>query len=164
MARQVFEIDDGAPAPEGGDLLKMTVDVVVAQISNNPSQGSDVPDLIGKVHAALVGLGGPAADAVDETKAVPIMDPRKAVKPDGITCLICGKKSQILKPHLRAMHGLDPNEYRMKFDLPSSYPMASKKYVDAARERAVKLGLGERMKAGRGLGTGKTRAALVGVK
>lgn len=124
-------------------LLAFTVEIVTAHVAHNSVAMADVPQFIVNVHSALAGLAAPAE--VDDGKATPIMDPKKSVKHDHLICLECGKKCQVLKAHLRGVHGLTPDEYREKYELPANYPMTPKRYTEAARDRAVKMGLGARM-------------------
>ena len=129
---------------DGDRLLAFTVEIVTAHIANNSVGMGDVPGFIANVHATLSGLNGaPAEEETEEPGfSSPIMDPKKAVKPDSITCLICGKKGTVLTQHLKMLHGLTADQYRAQFDLPSNYPIATKAYIANCRERALGHGFG----------------------
>src|SRR3546814_5050308 len=59
--------------PDGGHaLLTLTTEIVSAHVMNNSVGINDLPGLIGSVHAALVGLGSPAEQAVELKPAVPV--------------------------------------------------------------------------------------------
>jgi predicted transcriptional regulator len=61
-------------------------------------------------------IGGPA---------VPV---DQSVSRDHIICLECGQRTQLLAIHLRRAHQTAPNEYRLKWNLPDTYPMESEGY------------------------------------
>jgi predicted transcriptional regulator len=75
------------------------------------------------------------------------------VKPDHLVCLEDGKKQKTLKRHLMTSHGLTPEAYRAKWNLPADYPMVSANYAAQRRELAIGLGLGR--KAGPGAAAAK---------
>ncbi|EPX83964.1 MucR family transcriptional regulator [Salipiger mucosus] len=71
--------------------------------------------------------------------AVPI---EKSVQPDGIICLENGRKFSMMRRHLNEVHGMTPDEYRMKWGLPSDYPMTAPNYAARKSKAAKKTGLG----------------------
>src|SRR3546814_6169810 len=76
--------------PDGGHaLLTLTTEIVSAHVMNNSVGINDLPGLIGSVHAALVGLGSPAEQAVELKPAVPV---KSSIKTDYIVCLADGVK------------------------------------------------------------------------
>src|SRR3546814_10540656 len=87
---------------------------------NNSVGINDLPGLIGSVHAALVGLGSPAEQAVELKPAVPV---KSSIKPDYIVCLEDGVKLKMLKRHLMTHHGLTPKAYLARWNLPANYPL-----------------------------------------
>src|SRR3546814_7527715 len=87
-------------------LLTLTTEIVSAHVMNNSVGINDLPGLIGSVHAALVGLGSPAEQAVELKPAVPV---KSSIKPDYIVCLEDGVKLKMLKRHLMTHHGLTPD-------------------------------------------------------
>lgn len=126
-------------------LIELTADVVSAYVSNNPVPVSDLPALIGQVHAALKGtIGNVPAEIPEALKpAVPI---RKSVTPDYLICLDDGKKFKSLKRHLSSRYGLTPEEYRAKWSLPSDYPMVAPNYAATRSALAKTMGLGRKPK------------------
>lgn len=124
-------------------LLTLTADIVAAHVSNNNVAVGDLPQLIGRVHEALAGLGNvPAAPAEEEAR--PAVSIRASVKADHIVCLEDGKKMKMLKRHLMTDHGLTPTDYRAKWKLPADYPMVAPAYAEARRGLAMKIGLGRK--------------------
>jgi MucR family transcriptional regulator, transcriptional regulator of exopolysaccharide biosynthesis len=58
--------------------------------------------------------------------AVPI---QKSVTPDYLICLEDGRKRRDLRPHLRRVYGMTPDEYRRKWGLPEHYPMVAPRFA-----------------------------------
>lgn len=127
-------------------VVELTARIVAAYVSNNIVPIGDLSKLIVDVHQALdhLGSGGAAAAPVEPQKpAVPI---KKSVQDDQITCLECGLKFKSLKRHLSANHGLDPDGYREKWELPADYPMVAPAYATARSRLAKTMGLGQKRK------------------
>lgn len=125
------------------ELIALTADIVASHVSNNNVPAGDIGDLVTRVHLALEGLTQQSAIPEEETRQ-PIVSIRSSVKPDALTCLICGKKQSMLKRHLQASHGMTTEQYRAEFDLPASYPMVAPNYAALRKELAVKIGLGRK--------------------
>ncbi|MCD7059425.1 MucR family transcriptional regulator [Pelagibacterium xiamenense] len=125
------------------DLVEFSTEIVSAYVSHNAISPTDLPKLIGDVHAALKALHTEEiAQPVEEKKpAVPV---RKSVTPDYIICLEDGKKFKSLKRHLRTHYNLSPEEYREKWGLPSDYPMVAPSYSETRSKLAKVNGLGRK--------------------
>ena len=126
-------------------FIELTAEVVAAYVSNNPVPASELPALIGHIHAALKGVGGGTVQEAPEAlkPAVPI---KKSVTPDYIISLEDGKKFKSLKRHLATHYGLSPEEYRAKWNLPADYPMVAPNYAAARSALAKTMGLGRKPK------------------
>lgn len=125
------------------ELVELTADLVSAYVSNNPVPVADLPGLVAQVHASLKSLqaGSPQQEPEKLTPAVSI---RKSVTPDYIVCLEDGKKFKSLKRHLSTHHGMTPDEYRAKWNLPADYPMVAPAYAAARSQLAKNMGLGRK--------------------
>jgi predicted transcriptional regulator len=123
-------------------LITLTSDIVAAHVSNNNVAVDDVADLITSVYGALAGLGQAAPEP--EPAPEPAVSIRSSVKPDHIVCLEDGKKLNMLKRHLSTYHGMTPDEYRARWNLPSDYPMVAPNYAEKRRDLAKKIGLGRK--------------------
>lgn len=121
-------------------ILDHLADIVVAHVGNNPVEASELPSLIQSVYASLSSLGQPAQSA--EEQRTPAVSIRASVKPHAITCLECGAKLKMLKRHLNTDHGLTPDAYRARWNLPADYPIVAADYAARRAELAVKSGLG----------------------
>jgi predicted transcriptional regulator len=84
--------------------------------------------------AARAGALPPGADGGARRPAVPI---ERSVTPDYLICLEDGRKRRDLRRHLRAVYGMTPDEYRLKWGLPEHYPMVAPRFA-AARKDAAK--------------------------
>jgi predicted transcriptional regulator len=132
---------------------------VSAFVSNNSVPVTELPALIGSVHAALQNVSNPIQVKAAEkpTPAVPV---KKSVTPDAIISLIDGKPYKSMKRHL-TRHGLTPAQYRERFDLPRDYPMVAASYAAKRSELAKSTGLGQqrRKAAPKTAETGETVSA-----
>jgi predicted transcriptional regulator len=133
-------------------LVSLTADIVSAHVANNSVAVNDLPQLIQNIHGALSGLGAAVTEPATQRRE-PKVSPRSAIKPDSITCLVCGTKHKMLKRHLSTAHGITPREYRAEFGLKDDYPMVSPNYSEQRRTLAKSIGLGTK-------GRGSKAAAL----
>lgn len=122
-------------------LITLTADIVTAHVANNNVDGETLPSLIESVYGALSGLG--AKETVEE-RPEPAVTVRASVKNDHLVCLEDGKKMKMLKRHLMTDHGMTPEEYRERWNLPADYPMVAPDYAEKRRELAKKIGLGRK--------------------
>ena len=130
---------------EERDLVELTADIVSSFVSNNNIHVGDVPTVISSVHQALRNLSTDKVQAEPEKqKPEPAVSVRSSVKPDAITCLVCGRKQRTLKRHIATAHNMSPGEYRETFGLKPDYPMVAPNYSDQRRQMAVSLGLGRK--------------------
>jgi predicted transcriptional regulator len=126
------------------EFTTLTVQLLSAFVSNNTVPADGLADLIKSTRAALA--TNPVAIQVEPEAQgyVPAVSIRRsAASRDFILSLIDGKPYKTLKRHL-AQHGLTPDQYRDRFNLPKSYPMVAPAYSDARRAVAEKLGLGRK--------------------
>src|SRR3954452_23653799 len=107
--------------------IELAADIVSAYVSNNSLPTSELPALLGSVHAALTAT---VNGQVEEPKPAltPAVSIKKSVTPDYLVCLDDGKKFKSLKRHLRTTYDMTPEQYRAKWDLPASYPMVAPNY------------------------------------
>jgi predicted transcriptional regulator len=89
-----------------------------------------------------VGSGLPAGRPTTR----PAVEIRRSVFPDHLICLEDGAKLKTLKRHLSAEHGLTPEAYRAKWNLPANYPMVAPDYAKARSRMAKAAGLGRNAK------------------
>jgi predicted transcriptional regulator len=123
-------------------FIDLTAEIVSAYVGNNTTPASELPSLIGQVHAALVRVSEgqvPAAPA----PAKPAVPVKKSLTAEYIVCLEDGKKFKSLKRHLRSKYNMTPEQYREKWNLPADYPMVAPNYAVTRSALAKKMGLGQ---------------------
>lgn len=124
------------------EIMQMAVDIVSAYVGNNAISAAQVPEVINSVYGSLMALdesGNGSAEPLNP--AVPI---RRSITPDYLVCLEDGKKLKMLKRHIRAVYGLTPEEYRVKWGLPADYPMVAPNYAKQRSNFAKQIGLGRK--------------------
>ncbi len=124
------------------NFVELAADIVSAYVSNNSVATTDLPQLIGDIHAALLRVSGGVVEIPAEAPK-PAVAVRKSITPDYIVCLEDGKKFKSLKRHLRTQYDMTPEEYREKWGLPADYPMVAPNYAQARSALAKKMGLGQ---------------------
>lgn len=125
------------------EILRMSVDVVAAYLSNNQLPAGQIPEVINTVFRSLSSLDGTSTEVVQEPMkpAVPV---RRSVTPEYLICLEDGKKLKMLKRHLRTTYNMTPEEYRAKWNLPPDYPMVAPNYAKQRSDFAKQIGLGRK--------------------
>ena len=120
----------------------MAADIVTSFIANNSVARGELPALIEAVHAAVKSLAERrevAAPAIDSP--APAVSIRKSVTPDYLICLEDGKRFRSMRRHL-AILGMTPEQYRAKWNLPSTYPMVAPNYAAQRSTLAKNSGFG----------------------
>lgn len=126
----------------GKTPVELTANIVSAYLSNNPTPASDIPNLIGQVHAALLRVSSGRSDTPSEP-AKPAVSMKKSITPEYLVCLEDGKRFKSLKRHLRTQYNMTPEQYRDKWGLPADYPMVAPNYAVTRSQLAKKMGLGQ---------------------
>ena len=137
------------------DQAKRKTDFVTEVVAAFASRPNVSPDEIVELASKLVAWQSDQTGAVTVepptrpgTPAIPL---EKAVTPDRVFCLVCGKGFTMLKRHLSAEHGLTEQAYRRMFSLPEEFPLVAPNYSDRKAKYAKRAGLGkyQRQVAGR---------------
>lgn len=128
---------------EGKGFIDLTAEIVSAYVGNNTTPASELPALIGQVHAALVRVAEGQQPAASNSPAKPAVPIKKSLTAEYIVCLEDGKKFKSLKRHLRTQYNMTPEQYRDKWGLPPDYPMVAPNYAVARSQLAKKMGLGQ---------------------
>lgn len=125
------------------DLVELSAEIVCSYVTHNSLNPTEVPKLLQEIHTTLKTLqGGTMAEPMEKRK--PAVSVRKSVTPDYIICLEDGKRFKSLKRHLKSHFNLSPEEYRLKWGLPSDYPMVAKNYSEKRSRLARENGLGRK--------------------
>ncbi len=121
--------------------MRLTAEIVSAHVGNNEVPSELLPQLIQVVHQALRDAGGAKMEAGKAAPAVPV---NRSVFPDHLVCLEDGKEVVMLKRHLQTAHGMSPDRYRQRWNLPPHYPMVAPDYAERRSALAIKTGLGRK--------------------
>ena len=136
----------------------LTVELLASYVANNNVRADDLAGLIASTHAALASLDRPTEPetaGAAEPAATPAVTARKSLaSPDHILSMIDGKPYKSLKRHLSS-NGMTPEQYRQRYNLPSSYPMVAPGYSEQRRQVAHRLGLGRKPNASRTASAGE---------
>ena len=103
----------------GKGPVELTANIVSAYLSNNPTQASEIPNLISQVHAALLRVSSGRPEAPLEP-AKPAVSVKKSMTPEYLVCLEDGKQFKSLKRHLRTQYNMTPEQYREKWGFRST--------------------------------------------
>ncbi|CAH2601141.1 MucR family transcriptional regulator [Rhodovastum atsumiense] len=122
-------------------VLTLTAQIVSAHVSHNTVASDALPALIQSVYNTLTKAGTQAPEPEKLQPAVPV---KRSVFPDYIVCLEDGKKQKMLKRHLQTAHGMTPEQYREKWNLPHDYPMVAPNYAEKRSSLAKAIGLGRK--------------------
>ena len=126
---------------EREELLQLAAGIVSAHASNNSLSVDQLPKLIQQVFSTLATVQQSAAAPARPEPAVSI---KASVRPDHLVCLDCGRHFSMLKRHLMTDHQLTPDQYRQRWQLSLSYPMAAPAYAKTRSALAKKIGLGRK--------------------
>lgn len=132
-------------------LVELTTEIVSAHASVNEMNREELLDEIQEVFQklnALVGVEGEAAASV-AMAVKPAIPLNAAFGAEQVFCMECGKGFTTLKKHLAVSHNLSPKDYRKKFNIPTKTPLVARNYSEAKKKIAQKLGLAEKLAAGR---------------
>jgi predicted transcriptional regulator len=121
------------------EILSLTAQIVAAHISHNTVPVNELPKLLQQIFETLTTIGEIGETSVAPKPAVSV---RKSISPDYIICLEDGKKLKMLKRHLKTSYNITPDEYRMRWGLPSDYPMVAPNYAKQRSKLAKASGLG----------------------
>lgn len=143
-------------------LLALSAQIVAAHTGHNHVGIDAIPDMIRNVYNTLVDLNpstqasvmAPHAhgshdhdghDHVDQSHVRNVyVHPTygQTVFGDHLICMEDGLSMKMLKRHLLTVHGMTPDQYRSKWDLPTDYPMVAADYAKLRSSLALQSGLG----------------------
>ena len=138
--------------PAEADLTELTTVIVACYLLKNPVPAPDLAGLIASTHASLEALQRKGGGLASSPKTPPAVDVKDSVTHEYLICLQDGLKVRSLKRYLRRKYGLSPEEYRLKWSLPSDYPMVAPGYSEL-RSKIARQGRGQFPKPARRSGS-----------
>ena len=130
------------------NTLDLAAGFVRSFVSNNSLPAGELPALIKAIHATFTRLSDGAETPPEEQTKAPAVSIQRSITPEYLICLEDGKRFKSLKRHL-AKHGLTPQQYRAKWQLPLDYPTVAPNYAAVRSALAKKIGLGQNVKGAR---------------
>jgi predicted transcriptional regulator len=152
-------------------LLEMAAEIVSGQSSQRTLTGAEIENLLRDTFRALkeleklessgaipesISIGEhPLASDLNQSEIAgttvgPKIDPSESIREDAITCLECGQEfRQLTHTHLRREHGLTPNEYKLKYHIPSKQPLTALSVSRRRRDQAKEQNVGEQLRQAR---------------
>jgi predicted transcriptional regulator len=125
-------------------LYEMAAEIVAAQATVSKLTPEEINELIQKTYESLKNVKANEEGAAEE-EAAPVMEPKKSIKQNSVSCLECGKKFKILTKRHLSEHGLTPKEYRKKWGFKARQPLAAKSLSAKRRKVAKEKNLGQRL-------------------
>ena len=114
-------------------LIAATSQIVSAYIVNRGHESLNVNALMSNVYATLSQLKLPSKTTSHAGSTggarTPVVSVEESVKADYLVCLEDGKRVKMLKRHLKTAYNMSPEQYRARWDLPSTYPMVAPNYA-----------------------------------
>lgn len=125
------------------DRLGQAAKIATAFFRRNNVPVPEVARLIASIHQTLTAIATPVVAAAEPVRS-PAVAIDKALRPDCVRCVECGREFKSLKRHIFAAHGLDPDQYRERWGLPSDYPMVCPAYSKKRSGIALTTRLGRK--------------------
>jgi predicted transcriptional regulator len=133
----------------------IAVDQISTVVRNVTAALGEAQQQLGAAGEPGTGAGAASQAAQPEQRAEPAVPLDQSVQRDYLVCLEDGQMVRTLKRHLQSAHGMTPQQYRAKWNLPRDYPMSAPAYSESRSALAKARGLGRKE------ATGASRAAAV---
>lgn len=136
-----------ADSVHGSEAMGVALNLVTAYLGANKVDPADLAGLVRDVFSAVnesmpSGEAPASKERFPQVSKEPVVPVKKSIQPDGIVCLIDGRKMLMLKRHLRANYGMSFKDYKEHFGLPNDYPSVAPCYSNEKRVVAKAQGLG----------------------
>lgn len=134
------KLDISSDLENSDNAMVLTINLVRAYVTNHTVPATQLGLLLEQTHRTVLGLSNFRAEAIDATNQ------EDSVKPDCIMCLEDRKFFRSLKRHLAVRHGLTPEAYKARWNLPPDYPMVAPDYSQCRSKLALSMGFGGRIR------------------
>lgn len=114
------------------ELVKWAAEIVTA---NSYGQGFQAAELVETLRAVYEGLKSLSKPPKGEAES--IRDWRTSIQESCVECLLCGRETKVLAPHLRKIHQMTLEDYRRRFQIPKGVALISRE-IKAKRSQAAK--------------------------
>lgn len=120
-------------------VIDATVEILIAYLSQNQVSESVLKTLIHDVYGTIAELEGHP----NEPGPRPAVSVEDSITDDHLICLEDGEPVVLLKRYLKNTHGMTPEEYIAKWNLPEDYPFVARSYSERRSKIAKDQGLGK---------------------
>ena len=121
--------------------LKEALEIVKAQAGVRAMNEEEIASMVKKLSGSIRAISGNSEEPIEEPG---VIDPKKAIKENSITCVICGKSFKLLTKRHLATHGLTVEEYRERYGYKKGTSLTSKALAKARRKKMQDMRLWER--------------------
>lgn len=118
--------------------LRLVVRIVSSYVKHHQIGLDELAQLVASIHRSLTN-GGESVASKPLTPAVPV---RHSVHQNYVVCLDCGFRGQSIRRHLSLKHGLEPQAYRERWNLPADHLIVAPAYSHRRSTLAKQSGLG----------------------
>jgi len=127
---------DTSDNPNSPDLQSLVAEIVSSYVRKNYVEPGDLSVVINTVYHSLLSVGKPPAPN-------PAVRISQSATRNYVVCLDCGWRGKTLTRHIRAKHGLNENDYRARWSLPSTHRLSATAYSEKRSAWAKQLGLAQ---------------------
>ena len=127
---------DTSDNPNSPDLQSLVAEIVSSYVRKNYVEPGDLSGVINTVYQSLLSVGKPPAPN-------PAVRISQSATRNYVVCLDCGWRGKTLTRHIRAKHGLNENDYRARWSLPSTHHLSARAYSEKRSAWAKQLGLAQ---------------------
>lgn len=124
--------------------LKEALEIVKAQASVRNMTEEEIISMVEKLAAGIRKVSEDVEAQVENEKAEPPVDPKKAIREKSIVCLESGKSFKVLTKRHLAKFGLTPDEYREKWGYAKNTPLVCKSLQRERRKKMKEMRLWEK--------------------
>jgi predicted transcriptional regulator len=142
------------------DRLTLIANVAASYLRRNSTSPDQIATVVANItraldHATKVNEVVPkpfssASEPESSEPQQPVVPVKKSVQRAYVVCLEDGIRARTLRKHLAVAHGMTPEQYRAKWNLPDDYPMVAPEYSEQRSAMAKSIGLGRKSGPTRG--------------
>ena len=115
-------------------LVELATQLVTAQSSVSAMTTDEILSSLTRIHSTLGQLESNGPPVLGREAGDPGITMEKVFRKNEVTCMICGKSFRTLGTHLSCTHDISSKEYRKRFGIPKTQPLAAKVYVDLIKQ------------------------------
>lgn len=146
------------------DYMKMAFEIVKAQATTKAMTVSEMMEMAQDLASGMKAMAAGTESVIPVESARPVMDSKKSIKENSVTCLECGKTMKLLTAKHLAAHGLTKKEYLAKYGMKKGTSLLAKGLARARKEKMKSMELWKRRGPAKASGAAKTAAPKAAAK